>query len=157
MYKFPVCRPCHASTHSRVLSLPLPPPPDVSLRDSSPCVLLRDGCCKPLSSERFQLSHFFRVHGAGFSPLHQIFIEGETGEAGSPRALLSSTHLTSIPLFRCPLNLSSSSCREWNITNILLWYSCLNVSTIHHFESLFISTIVFLWYLYRSVQITYWQ
>lgn len=96
--------------HTHVCSLfpCLPPPPDVSLRGSSPCVLLRDGCCKPLSSERFQLSHFFRVHGAGFSPLHQIFIEGETGEAGSPRALLSSTHLTSIPLFRCPLNLPDS-------------------------------------------------
>ena len=43
-------------------------------------------------SEHFHLSHFFRVHGAGFSPLHQIFIEGETGEAGSARALLSDFH-----------------------------------------------------------------
>lgn len=101
----PVSRPCHASTHSHVISLPLPP---TSLSSSPPCILLLDGCCKPLSSEHFQLSHFFRVHGAGFSPLHQIFIEGETGEAGLPRAFLSSTHLTYIPLFKCPLNLPLS-------------------------------------------------
>ena len=95
-------QPCHASTHSRAISLPLS---DISQSSSSPCVLLLDGSCKPLSSENFQLSHFFRVHGADFSPLHQIFIEGAMGEAGSPRALLSSTHLTSIPLFSFPLNL----------------------------------------------------
>lgn len=99
-----VTQPCHATTHSRAPFFLIPP----SLSSSSPFIFLLDGCCKLLSSEYFQLSHFFRVHDAGFSPLHQIFIEEETGEAGLPRAFLSTTHMNYNPLFWCPLNLPDS-------------------------------------------------
>lgn len=80
---------CHAST-SRTLSLSLSLHPSLQ---HSPFVLLLDGWCEALSSERFQLPHFFKVHRAGFSSWHQIFTEQDVGEAGCHK-LFYPTHVT---------------------------------------------------------------
>lgn len=131
------------------------PLPDVSQSGSSPFVLLLDGCGKPLSSKHFQLSHFFRVHGAGFSPLHQIFIEGETGDAGFATCLSvfhpSIFHSSlQMPLKSPWLSLSFLSFTERSITNIFLWYSYRDLKYVYdpNFEWIFVRTIVFVWYFY---------
>lgn len=104
----PVCRSRHASTNSRAPHLPLP---DVSGSSCYPRVLLlRIASVSRSPPSIFQLSHFFffRVHSVGFSPPHQIFIEGETAQAGWARALSSPPSL----LIRLPthpaLNLADS-------------------------------------------------
>lgn len=71
--------------------------PDDSGRSCHHCVSPRHSFRCPLPSEHVQLSPFFRVRSGGFRPLHQIFIEWDTGAAGSPRDLLASTQLTFIP------------------------------------------------------------
>lgn len=80
--------------------------PDVSQGGRYPFILLLDRFCKLLSSEYFQLSHFFRVHSIGFSPQHQIFIVGKMGEAGSSHAPHSSNNLKAPQIPLCIVSLT---------------------------------------------------
>lgn len=104
---FPVRRSRHASTNSRA---PVSPSQTSRGVAAIPAFLLsRMASVSRSPPSIFQLSHIylFIFRSVGFSPPHQIFIEGETAQAGWARALPPPSLLIRLPNLPA-LNLADS-------------------------------------------------